>query len=245
MSKGPSPALFEFLEITLDLAAHRDRVPEDVAAAIKAGQAALSAARKSLGQLGTALGELSREVHAARSSGTGINAALALPLTFPRLEQQLYLFATPAFKPEHRQTTALYPNRQRDKAKLEQAIGLEEFGNEITEFFTPRGTLFAEGYSRIVYGDHGPYLEFRKDQIRCTLRSKCAKPCPPTAFYEWLCPTDGSGIKVYNQMKDVRHLRNPPAGGFRGNRAEGYADYRVGLIYVDPYTLTTDKEPMP
>lgn len=29
---------------------------------------------------------------------------------------------------------------------------------------------------------------------------------------------DGSGIKVYDQRRDVKNLKNPPPGGFKGNR---------------------------
>lgn len=224
------PAIFDFLEITFAIALRKGEVPKDVAAAIKASQAALAAARGGMGQLAEALNTLSRELDAAQANGVDINPGA---LKFPRLEQQLLLLAVPS-----RQTTALYPNRQKEKAELEKATGLDEFGNETQEFFTPCGTLFAVGYSRIVYGDHGPYVEFRKDQIRCSLSSKFKNPCPPTAFYEWLCPTDGSGIKVYDQKRDVKNLKNPPPGGFKGNRAEGYADYRVGFIYVDPYALS-------
>lgn len=229
-----SPAIFDFLEITFGIVLNKGNMPEEVQAAIKGCQAALAAARGSMGQLAEALNTLSQALDAAKANGADINPGA---LKFPCLERQLSLFAVPSLDPRPRQTTAIYPNRQKEKAELEKATGLDEFGNETQEFYTSRGTLFAVGYSRIVYGDHGPYLEFRKDQIRCTLRGKFSRPCPPTAFYEWLCPTDGSGVKVYNQKKDVKHLKNPPAGGFRGNRAEGYADYRVGMIYVDPYSL--------
>lgn len=84
---------------------------------------------------------------------------------------------------------------------------------------------------------HGPYVEFERPQIRAKLRRKFDRPAPPEAYYEWLEPVDGSGVKVYDQRRDVKHLANPPAGGYRGNRAEGYADYRPGYIYVSPWEL--------
>lgn len=135
-------------------------------------------------------------------------------------------------------TTAIYQNRQIDKNKVEQLLGLPEFGNEETFFYTSNCTVFAKGYVRIVYGDHGPYVEFRKDQIFCELIKKFGdKELPPKAFYEWLIPLDGSNMKVYDQRRTVLNLKNPPPGGFNGNRQEGYADYIVGMIYVSPWEL--------
>ena len=57
-------------------------------------------------------------------------------------------------------TTAIYPNRIADKEKLECKYMIGEFGNSTTKFYTSTGCLFATGYNRIVYGDHGPYVEF-------------------------------------------------------------------------------------
>jgi hypothetical protein len=133
-------------------------------------------------------------------------------------------------------TTAIYPNRVADKQKVEMLLSLMEEGNGSTRFFTKKGTLFATGYTRVVYGDHGPYVEFDRVHIKSELVHKFGNRVPPKdAFYIWLVPTDGSGLKVYDQKRDVKHLKNPPKGGFMGNRSEGYADYKVGMIYVSPY----------
>ena len=134
-------------------------------------------------------------------------------------------------------TTAIYPNRLADKKLLESQMGLQERGDETTAFWTNKGTLFATGYERIVYGDHGPYIEFRKDQVVCPLRPKFKSPLPPDAYYEWLLPLDGSAAKVYDQKRDVRGIKSAPKGGFAARRKEGYADYRVGKIYVAPFDL--------
>jgi hypothetical protein len=132
-------------------------------------------------------------------------------------------------------TTAIYPNRVIDKEKLELDLGLDEFGDNTTYFYTKNGTLFAVGYIRIVYGDHGPYVEFNVINIRSELRRKSYKPFDPASFYDWLVPVNDSSLKVYDQKRDVRYLKNPPEGGFKGNREEGYADYKVGMFYVNPY----------
>ena len=134
-------------------------------------------------------------------------------------------------------TTAIYPNRIRAKKKVEKELKLQEKGNENTIFYTLKNNIFAIGYNRIVYGDHGAYIEFEQSHIQCKLRSKFNSDLPANCYYEWLEPEDGSGVKVYDQKKDVKNLKNPPAGGFKGNREEGYADYKVGKIYVNPFEL--------
>lgn len=151
----------------------------------------------------------------------------------PMLQADLFAESPPA----NAATTAIYPNRIRDKTRLEHELGLLEFGDPETVFLTPAGTCFAVGYVRICYGDHGPYVEFNREQIRAPLKRKFNRPPPPEAYYDWLEPVDGSGVKVYDQKRDVKHIRNAPAGGYAGNRAEGYADYKPGMIYVSPYEL--------
>lgn len=135
------------------------------------------------------------------------------------------------------ESTACYPNRMRDRQQVEARLGLVEQGSRTVQFFTPAGTLFAVGYVRMVYGDHGPYIEFERAQVCAVLKRKFDRHPPPEAYYEWLEPVDGSAVKVYDQRRDVKHLPNPPAGGFRGNRVEGYADYRPGFFYVSPWEL--------
>lgn len=134
-------------------------------------------------------------------------------------------------------STAIYPNRKRDKHRVEATLHIQEKGNETTTFHTSLGKHFATGYNRVVYGDHGPYLEFEERHIKMALSPKFPGKLPEECYYEWLVPADGSNTKVYAQKKDVKNLPNPPAGGHRGNRKEGYADYKPGKIYVSPYEL--------
>lgn len=139
-------------------------------------------------------------------------------------------------------TTAIYPNRRADKAIMEDLFGYQEEGNETFSFFTPKGALFAKGYVRMVYGDHGPYLEFKPEHVKCKLVKKFNnKELDPKCYYEWLMLENEPEVKVYDQKRDVKNLPNPPRGGFRGNRKEGYADYKVGMIYVSPYDLMKPK----
>lgn len=149
-------------------------------------------------------------------------------------------------------TTAIYPNRIEDKEELEAILGIPEEGNETTNFYLPSGNLFATGYVRIVYGDHGPYLEFEKEQVKAELKSRFENDIDelPAAkhlfYYFWLYPVSDPGIKVYLQIKPVTNLPNAPrrADGkpSRFNRKEGYADYRRGYIYIDPYLLKRDEK---
>ena len=146
-------------------------------------------------------------------------------------------------------STAIYENRIDDKNILESKLFLSEFGNDSKLFYLPDGKIFAEGYVRIVYGDHGPYLEFNKNQIKCKLYSKFNNVSdfdnlPDLNFkyyYYWLFPRGNENIKVYLQIKPVTNLANAPKridnkkSNF--NRIEGYADYKRGMYYVDPYCL--------
>jgi hypothetical protein len=154
-------------------------------------------------------------------------------------------------RPEGFKTTATYPNRQEDKQELEHDRQLHEFGNDNLDFFTYGGEFFAKGYVRIVYGDHGPYIEFTKEQIKVELVSKFKNeidfdnlPEKPKFFYYWLHPKGNSTVKVYLQLKTVTDKPNAPKrkDGKPScfNREEGYADYRVGYYYVDPEDLATD-----
>lgn len=134
-------------------------------------------------------------------------------------------------------TTAIYPNRIIDKDKVERLYKLNEHGDNTTEFFTKKGTLIAKGYTRIVYGDHGPYIEFDKKNIIASLISKFSSPPPPTSYYEWFTIKDGSFIKIYDQLKDVKSIPFAPKGGHREYRKEGYADYKPGMIYISPFEI--------
>lgn len=136
-------------------------------------------------------------------------------------------------------TTAIYPNRIKDKQKLEEMYGhsLSESGSENVRFFTQLDSLVAEKYIRIVYGDHGPYVEFLKNQIIWD-QWYCERS--GVGYYNKWYPKDGWNILLYEQMIEVRNLSNPPKDGFQGNRKEGYADYRKGRVYINPYDLVIE-----
>jgi hypothetical protein len=137
------------------------------------------------------------------------------------------------------ETTAIYPNRIKDKARVE-AMGFPEFGSDM-KLRTRSGTLISRGYVRVVYGDHGPYIEMLRGQVNweafeCERKGK--------GYYDKWFSKDASHIMLYDQKRDVGHLPNPPAGkySYRGYRTEGYADYRVGRAYVDPEDVVIERK---
>lgn len=95
-------------------------------------------------------------------------------------------------------------------------------GNPETEFFTPTGLRVAKGYTRIVIGNRGPYIEF----MWVNLVSESFKQVElwrlhnPNAFYLEYRSKDYSKVKLYYQLKTV-----------------DYADYQPGLFYLSPFEL--------
>jgi hypothetical protein len=160
-------------------------------------------------------------------------------------------------------TTAKYPNRIEDKDLVELLFGLPEFPNSDidTKIFVSSAKgpmLFAVGYERVVYGDHGPYIEFNRLQIKAFLdyhhngRPFDENSSVITAgrelgvYYYWL-ETDPVSVKVYFQVKSVSRLSNAPArpddkpSRFNRPAGEGYADYKVGFYYISAFDLLAVK----
>ena len=86
------------------------------------------------------------------------------------------------------------------------------------------GTLFANGYERVVHGGRGDYVELTKDQIIVNLQSRFGHKLPDTItdeefFYYWLIP-EGREEKIYWQCNQVH-----------------YADYKIGYYYISPKLL--------
>mmetsp|Transcript_40209 Transcript_40209/g.92432 ORF Transcript_40209/g.92432 Transcript_40209/m.92432 type:complete len:412 (+) Transcript_40209:54-1289(+) len=125
-------------------------------------------------------------------------------------------------------------NRHRDQARIHLKLGLPEQGDAHIMIVDPKqpGTVVGWGYLRVLYGDHGPYLELHHHQVCWAsfpkVKRKCAK-----AYYDEHYTASGS-IKLYEQRRPVTDKPNPPGGEWscRNNRPGGYADYRSGLAYV-------------
>lgn len=131
-------------------------------------------------------------------------------------------------------STAMLPNRERDKWRVEDSLGLSEFGDTTTEFYAVKSGMVpaALGYDRIVYGDHGPYLEFSSHQI-CWSSFPNFVEKPPASYYDECYTVDGLTM-LYAQKRHVTKKPNPPSGAWSvaNNRSEGYANYLVGKYYL-------------
>ena len=138
-----------------------------------------------------------------------------------------------ALQAAYEPTLADTPNRVRDKRRIERKLGAPEQGHPDAKVTTKAGEHIANGYTRIVYGDHGPYFEFTRDQL---VRETFGELEQERVFYNEFY-TD-SRVKLYQQKKDVKTggnlRRNPPKGKWSSshNRPEGYADYVPGMFYV-------------
>jgi hypothetical protein len=107
-------------------------------------------------------------------------------------------------------------------------------GNDRTRFETRTGLHVATGYTRIVLGGRGPYIEFLPGQlVRENLHIpdeeeyRLDHPWKARVYYvEWRT-NDGSNVKIYEQSKAV-----------------DYADYKVGLFYISPFDLFVEGEPV-
>eukprot|EP00439_Symbiodinium_sp_Y106_P079260 s600_g17.t4 len=141
-------------------------------------------------------------------------------------------------------TTAIAPNRQRDKSRVENSLGLAEFGDAWTEFYsTTSGLPIGRGYDRVVYGDHGPYVEFSAHQL-CWSTFPAFVDKPEMSFFDEYYTADGLTM-LYAQKRTVVNKPNPPNGPWsaQNNRPEGYANYLIGKFYLacEPDVITVNR----
>ena len=122
-------------------------------------------------------------------------------------------------------------NRLRDRSVVQRHLKLAETGDEATVFLDAAEAPVATGYRRMLFGDHGPYVEFEPRHLaRASFAAGPAKSSPwYNEFY-----SAGSKAKLYEQLRTVASQPNPPKDGYywvANNRPEGYADYVVGCWY--------------
>jgi len=126
-------------------------------------------------------------------------------------------------------------NRYRDKARVDGELCVREQGDSSTIFVDPQDprVVVCRGYRRVLYGDHGPYIEFSKDQVRWEAFPHVWRKGPRAYYNEHYTAT--KFVKAYEQRKTVGDRPNPPAGRWsaRHNRVRtGYADYQPGVVYM-------------
>ena len=91
------------------------------------------------------------------------------------------------------------------------------------KFYTRAGTHIATGYTRIVIGDYGAYVEFSSEQLFLDKIEPLFSNSPDRPVkYIWLQSKDNPRIKIYEQKRRVN-----------------YADYKPGFYYIDPQDLHT------
>jgi len=129
-----------------------------------------------------------------------------------------------------------YTTKNNDYAKVEEMkrrsyqerfqISLD--GDPDISFYTKSGLLIAKGYERIVIGGRGPYIEFSKSQIQHVnifipdhARHKLENEF---SYYHEYRSKDKSYVKLYYQKACV-----------------SYADYKIGMWYIDPSLLKTEQ----
>lgn len=151
--------------------------------------------------------------------------------------------------------------RLEDQKIVQETLGLKEIGDEQTIFREViddhlLGAVIARGYERVVYGDHGPYLEFTENHINWDawphFHDKSAfgaKRCydeyfTPRSFLVWQerwqasknsygrpKPNADGLLMLYAQTQTVGHRPWAP-GRCSPARKAGYADYRENCFYV-------------
>jgi hypothetical protein len=97
-------------------------------------------------------------------------------------------------------------------------------GNDNLELFSKTGILLCKGYTRVVIGGRGPYVEFHDKHI---IKNSFIIPpdlkyrvCSEICYYIEHRSIDESYVKLYHQKKLV-----------------SYADYKIGLYYISPFDL--------
>jgi len=101
-------------------------------------------------------------------------------------------------------------------------------GSDDLEFFSSTGLLLARGYTRVVIGKRGPYVEFDQKHIHWPhFFIPCCEAYRQTnsiVFYLEYRSFDNANVKLYLQKRRV-----------------AYADYKIGLCYIAPSDLLRDE----
>jgi len=96
-------------------------------------------------------------------------------------------------------------------------------GNATLRFFSKNDLHLATGYTRVVIGKRGPYVEFR-DQIQWD-----SFYVPDTEIYRW---HDARAFYVeYRSKCDANVML------YYQKRTVSYADYKIGYCYMSPLDL--------
>jgi hypothetical protein len=97
-------------------------------------------------------------------------------------------------------------------------------GRDKLFLYSKSGTLLAIGYTRVVIGKRGPYVEFSEPQIQLQNFQipieEEYRVANGVSYYIEYRSKDSCYVKLYFQKRTV-----------------AYADYKVGLYYISPFDL--------
>lgn len=139
------------------------------------------------------------------------------------------------WKPFEDKLNPYYPIKNKDtRAQVHnyycanvEALGFKLNGGT-NLLFSPKGIALTHGYTRVVIGDFGAYVEISTEQIvkenlivKAGQEFRIGDPkYKDSVKYNWLTVEGDEDVKVYYQKRTV-----------------AYADYKVGMIYIDPREL--------
>lgn len=116
--------------------------------------------------------------------------------------------------------------RRSDKDRVEMLLGLMEYGDDVTEFRTIGSDLqLAVGYNRVIYGDHGPYVEFAPEHVNWDTFPVFIKH-PKKSRYD-LCMTKDERWVLFAQKRLMRSASDDGHSPSSKNSAQ----YHPGLYY--------------
>lgn len=112
---------------------------------------------------------------------------------------------------------------QRIRKYYKKRLTLQVDGSDKNIYLKSTGERFANGYDRIVIGDHGAYVEISEKQInKKVIKVKKGQEWRTNnLFCKYLWFESTKGDKVYLQKATVK-----------------YADYKIGFYYIDPRFLS-------
>ena len=130
-------------------------------------------------------------------------------------------------------TTSESQHRRRDVDEVVCTTGLPQQGRDriVVLSSCSKKRVIATGYRRIVYGDHGPYVDFDSNQFAFE-NFPFTKQKTNKVFYDERY-TANRRVNVYEQRKSVRGAQPPLVRySVRNNRPEGYADHQPNMYYI-------------
>ena len=107
---------------------------------------------------------------------------------------------------------------------MNYTLNVSKTDGETVSLWTGDCKQISNGYSRIVIGGRGPYVEFTDEQILLdnfhVPREQLYRLTDKRIYYVEFRSSCRSNVKLYYQMKTV-----------------AYADYKIGMFYISPFEL--------